>query len=131
MSWTRPELSKKSPYYISKHRYYELKHFCMRWEEFEKGALYFRSCKAEGTGEWDDPVGEAASLIAEYTRCMELIRKSSEKADELLAPFIFLSATKGLSYDILRARTSVPCCRDYFYERMRRFFYILSLEKGY
>ena len=26
----RPELSQKNPYWIGKHRYYELKHFCLR-----------------------------------------------------------------------------------------------------
>lgn len=25
----RPELSEKNPYWIGKHRYYELKHFCI------------------------------------------------------------------------------------------------------
>lgn len=27
----RPELSKKNPYWIEKHRYYELKHFCLQY----------------------------------------------------------------------------------------------------
>ena len=31
----RPELSTKNKYYIGKHRYYELKHFCLQYHEFE------------------------------------------------------------------------------------------------
>lgn len=27
----RPELSNKSPYWIERHRYYELKHFCLQY----------------------------------------------------------------------------------------------------
>lgn len=27
----RPELSQKNPYWIGKHRYYELKHFCLQY----------------------------------------------------------------------------------------------------
>ena len=27
----RPELSEKNPYWIEKHRYYELKHFCLQY----------------------------------------------------------------------------------------------------
>ena len=26
----RPELSEKNPYWIERHRYYELKHFCLQ-----------------------------------------------------------------------------------------------------
>lgn len=32
MKRERPELSKKSLYHISKHRYYELKHFIRKWD---------------------------------------------------------------------------------------------------
>ena len=32
----RAELSKNNPYYISKHRYYELKHFCLQYNEWKK-----------------------------------------------------------------------------------------------
>ena len=27
----RPEISERNPYWISKHRYYELKHFCLQY----------------------------------------------------------------------------------------------------
>lgn len=27
----RPEVSQKNPYWIGKHRYYELKHFCLQY----------------------------------------------------------------------------------------------------
>ena len=33
----RPEISEKSKYYIDKHRYYELKHFCLQYKEWKKG----------------------------------------------------------------------------------------------
>ena len=32
----KPELSKKSKYWIPRHRYYELKHFCLQYPEWEK-----------------------------------------------------------------------------------------------
>ena len=38
MKRERPELSKKSLYHIPKHRYYELKHFCLQYEGW-KNAL--------------------------------------------------------------------------------------------
>lgn len=32
----RPELSQKNPYWIGKHRYYELKHFCLQYPIWKK-----------------------------------------------------------------------------------------------
>ena len=32
----RPEISEKNKYYIDKHRYYELKHFCLQYPLWEK-----------------------------------------------------------------------------------------------
>lgn len=29
----RPEVSEKNQYWIEKHRYYELKHFCLQYKE--------------------------------------------------------------------------------------------------
>lgn len=31
----RPELSENNKYWISKHRYYELKHFCLQYPEWK------------------------------------------------------------------------------------------------
>ena len=35
----RPELSQKNPYWIGKHRYYELKHFCLQYPIWKKARL--------------------------------------------------------------------------------------------
>ena len=32
----RPVLSEKNKYYIDKHRYYELKHFCLQYDDWKK-----------------------------------------------------------------------------------------------
>ena len=32
----RPELSEKNPYWIERHRYYELKHFCLQYPIWKK-----------------------------------------------------------------------------------------------
>lgn len=32
----RPKISEKNKYYIDKHRYYELKHFCLQYPLWEK-----------------------------------------------------------------------------------------------
>ena len=35
MSCVRSEISKKNPYWIPKHRYFELKHFCLQYPDWK------------------------------------------------------------------------------------------------
>lgn len=35
-SLRHPELSEKNPYWIERHRYYELKHFCLQYPLWKK-----------------------------------------------------------------------------------------------
>ena len=35
----------------------------------------------------------------------------------------------GISYDHLKARTGIPCCKDVYYDLYRRFFWLLSKER--
>lgn len=37
----RAELSEKNPYWIEKHRYYELKHFCLQYPIWKKRNFFF------------------------------------------------------------------------------------------
>lgn len=40
------ELSERNPYYISKHRYYELKHFCLQYPEWEEAMAILNGWKS-------------------------------------------------------------------------------------
>ena len=39
----RSELSPKNKYYIDKHRYYELKHFCLQYPEWKQTCTYLKT----------------------------------------------------------------------------------------
>ena len=39
MNNVKPELSKRNPYKLDKHRYYELKHFCLQYPDWKKKYL--------------------------------------------------------------------------------------------
>lgn len=47
-------------------------------------------------------------------------------SSENLADYILEGVTKGLSYDQIRARSNIPCCRQSYYKLRRKFFYILD-----
>lgn len=48
MRHEKPELSKKNPYHLSRHRYYELKHFCFQYEEWKKALTLLDGWQAHG-----------------------------------------------------------------------------------
>ena len=43
-----------------------------------------------------------------------------------LAEYILKGVTEGWSYDILKARMNIPCCKDVYYTAYRRFFWLLN-----
>ena len=123
----RPEISKKNKYWISKHRYYELKHFCLQYAEWKKA--YNLIEEEPLIGEKTDPTGDAGTLRAYYSKKMELVEQTAANSDKELGYFIFLSVTEGCTYENLLLTRDIPCSRGTFYDRRRRFFWILSRSK--
>lgn len=130
----RPEISKDSPYYISKHRYYELKHFCLQYPEWEEE--YRRLCSMSISGKastdnpnWSDPTGNRASRMADLSYKMELVRDVAMSVDPVIGKFIFLAVTKDKSYTWLRTVAGIPCGKNVYYELYRIFFKLLSRKE--
>lgn len=123
----RSQVSKSNQYYISKHRYYELKHFCMQYPEWKE--LYFYA-KTQTLHELDDPTGYYASIMADCQYCMTLVEKTANGTDTVLGRYIFKHVTTGATYENLKLLESIPCGRELFYEYLRKFYWLLSQEKG-
>ncbi len=125
-------LSSKNPYRISRHRFLELRHFCLQYKDFKKRYLVVEKTIAlrSSEDEFSDPTGDTASYLAELSNAMKLIETASKEADPYLAPFIFRSVTEGISFDEMAAKELIYCGRNMFYDRYRKFFYILDLMKG-
>ena len=130
----RPEVSKKRDYYIPKHRYYELKHFCLQYPEWKQQV---RDCARLGSTaklvrsnpEWSDPTYSAVEHLEGARRKIRLVEECSRLAAEDLACYILKAVTEGASYVQLRMMDEIPCGRSTFYELYRRFYYILSVRK--
>lgn len=129
----RAKLSDDNPYWISKHRYYELKHFCLQYTEWKKlysaGVSTIKSPKFFRGGNSKnifDPVGDAAARIEIFSRHMKMVEQTAIETDPELYSYILRSVTEGCSYVALRTYLGIPCGRDYFYERYRKFFWLLD-----
>ena len=129
MQYLKP-LSKKNIYYISKHRYYELKHFCLQYNDYKKNYILLKHMIPDERNEFADPVGDAASRMADFRTAIALIDSAAANTDPFFAGYILKAVTQGLSFDVLRAQTQIPCGRDYFRNLCRKFYYLLSVSKG-
>ena len=95
----RAQISEKNKYYIDKHRHYELKHFCLQYPNWKK---------------------------THYSKRIEMIEQVAKDTDKYLWQYILKAVTEGRSYTYLRTRLGIPCGKDMYYDRYRRFFWLLS-----
>lgn len=130
----RAEISEKNRYYINKHRHYELKHFCLQYKEWKKAyeacneSVIFASQveRSSSSNIPSDLTAKYALKKIQYAERIKLIEQAAKEADEFLYPYILKAVTEGLSYTYLKARLDIPCGRDMYYDRYRRFFWLLS-----
>ena len=123
--------------WIDRHRYYELKHFCLQYPIWKKAydALDGLSKRPKDLalfakpGQTSDPTARCAISRAYYAERMNMIEQAALDADADLYPYILRAVTEGLSYTALRMQVELPCCKDVYYDRYRRFFWLLSRER--
>lgn len=133
----RPEVSSKNKYWIDKHRYYELKHFCLQYPEWKRAYAEFNDPgiplsmieRMPTDNIPGDPTAKRAMLKAYYSDKIALIEKTALETDLYLREYILKAVTEGLSYAHLKTKLNIPCGRDMYYDRYRRFFWILSKSR--
>lgn len=130
----RAEISTKNKYYISKHRHYELKHFCLQYPTWKKAyvecldsdiSMSMTDGVQEASGHYDPTAGRALTR-AYYSKRIEMLEQVARDADKYLWHYILRAVTEGLSYTYMRTKLGIPCGKDMYYDRYRRFFWLLS-----
>lgn len=130
----RPEISKKSDYWISKERYYELKHFCLQYPDWKKILISLNTLNFNGTipeflttkNYKTSPVERIIIAREHYNNRIDMIENAAELADDEISNYIIMGVTKNISCPSLIAKYDMPCGKDKYYEAYRKFFYILS-----
>lgn len=133
----RAELSEKNPYWISKHRYYELKHFCLQYPSWQKAyaALDGLGTKPAdfaifvATNTLNDPTSKYGIAKAYYSERIDMVERAAKTTDLALYEYILNGVTNGWSYDVLKARLNIPCSKDIYYDLYRKFFWFLHIER--
>ena len=134
----RAEISEKNKYWISRHRYYELKHFCLQYPTWKKAyaaldeltiksPLYLE--KIASNTEISDPTAKYALMKVYYSERMDMLKKVAIETDKDLYIYILKAVTEDLSFNYLKTKLNIPCGKDMYYDRYRKFFWLLSKER--
>lgn len=133
----RAEISKRNKYWLSKHRFYEISHHCLQYQEWKdeykvlsKGSL--RSTILDGmprgTGNGDSTASAAFRLV-ELRRKIDTVERIAKEADPVIWKFILKAVTtEGVTFNYLQNVMGIPCGKDLFYDRRRKFYWLMNRE---
>lgn len=129
------DLSLSEEYDISRHRYRELKEFCLQYDEkkLKLKQLYTSSTVppevAVMGGVPGNPTQRKAMYAIQWKNDIELIDNALNEAcgaDVGIVPILKKNITEGIGYESLGY---VPCSSKTFYRYRRKFFFLLDKEK--
>lgn len=134
-TFIRPELSSKNKYWIDRHRYYELLHFCLQYPLWKKkyteidGWIKHRESSyisVMNRSQREELVSNQAEARLYFSNRIEIVERAAEETDPVIGQYILNAVTNGVSYEKMKARLNIPCCKDTYYDLYRKFFWILD-----
>jgi len=130
----RSVISQKNKYWIPKHRYLELKHYCMQYPEWKSALrsialLQAHSDKISADG-FSDPTNSIAIKELKYKEKMQLVESVAIQTDPEIAKWIIEGVINSYSYEYLKYQLGLPAGRDLYYDRYRKFFWLLDQRKA-
>lgn len=133
-----PEISKRNKYWIPKYRFLELKYFCLQYPEWKREYRILQtSIDTSSTNseiktqqEFQDPTGNLAVRLEKLNSKISLVGKIAKMSDSEIGDYVLLAVTEGLSFVNLKMMYEIPCERDMYYDRYRRFFWLMDRAAG-
>ena len=130
----RPEPSRNSPYWLDRHRYYELKHFCLQYPQWRRAYAEldgFRPASGDlvrlnSRNGVPDPTASIAEARLYFAERMHMVERAATEAGQELNQYLLRGVTEGLGYEYLRTLAHMPCGKDVYYDIYRRFFWLLD-----
>ena len=121
-------------YKISKHRFAELYHFCLQYPEWVDELKYKTDNVASpvitdmpSSHDTNSGVESLALRRKQLEEKCRLIEQTAIETDAEIYQYILRAVTtEHISYNYLRTVMGIPCGKNYYYDRRRRFYYLLS-----
>lgn len=135
MANVRPLNNKK--YHISKHRFAELYHFCLQYNEWKLDLRYrtdtvkSAGCIGEKLPQGDQNPTETLAIerVILEEKC-RLIEDTVREAEPEIYPYLLKAVTnEDITFLYLKEMMGIPCGKDLYYDRRRRFYYLLAQKK--
>ena len=121
-------------YNISKHRFAELYHFCLQYPEW-RDELQYKTDSVASIEITDMPTQHKNESTVEVLairratledKC-KLIEQTAIEADSEIYQYILKAVTNEcITYNYLYTVMSIPCSKKMYYDRRRKFYYLLS-----
>ena len=128
----RPISEKK--YNISKHRFRELYYFCLQYQEWLDELKYktddvssVEITNMPTSHNTNSNVERLALRRAQLEEKCKILEQTAIEADPELYQYILKAVTnEGISYNYLKMIMNIPCGKKMWYDRRRKFYYLLS-----
>ena len=126
----------QSKYGISKNRFWELYYWCLQYGEW-KDELKYKTDTVGAMEITDMPtsrnVGDATQQLAIRRSMLEqncrLIEQTAIEADPDIYQYLLKAVTEDASYRYLDMIMNIPCGKKMYYDRRRKFYWLLSQKK--
>ncbi len=129
----RSELSPKNKYWIPKFRYLELKNFCLQYPEWKSELASLDPLKANlpkiSSGNFSDPTNTLVARRLELNKKISLIENCADLSEPSISSWLIKGVTENYTYEYLKYKLDLPAGRDYYYDRYRKFFFILDKKR--
>ena len=130
----RTEISVKNKYWIPKHRYLELKNFCLQYPDWKLAlnSITFLKTNSKNSplGNFSDPTETIVLKRNYYLQKISMIEDAAKESDYTLYQWLIKGITGPYGYDYLKYQLNIPASRDMYYDRYRKFFWILDKKRS-
>lgn len=122
-------------YALDKNEYLNAKYYALRYKKWrdeyealedQSKAIRYDKDKVQTSGDFD-PVETAGIRRAELAEKIEKIEQTATETDAEMSQWILKGVTEEFAtYQYLHNTLGMPCGKDMFYHRKRRFYFLLS-----
>ena len=126
-------LSKKNKYYIPKETFLTVIHYCKQYPMWEtelginidqNKAIRYDVDRVQTSNQYD-PTAEPAIKRAELARKKEMVDEVAQLVAGAMYKWLILGVCYDMPYYVLQQK-GIPCGKDMYYDRRRKFYYEMS-----
>lgn len=126
---------KTSEWKISKHEFYAAYHYALQYNEWNDMVNAIASLDTPDPEQADMPHGTGTSdvtyrkalKISKYRDQMRMIEEVVRETDASIYCWLLKGVTnENCTFDYLSMRMNIPCGKNYYYDKRRKFYYLLS-----